>query len=84
MGVSGTGQCLKPGQREFRVHSLHSMLLDFIVLQEGIHLLTSCVNALQEFLGAPLPESVTIVEVGPRDGLQNEKQTVFYYATLTA
>ena len=35
-----------------------------------------CMRDLQEFLGARLPESVTIVEVGPRDGLQNEKQTV--------
>ena len=30
----------------------------------------------QEFLGRPLPSSVTIVEVGPRDGLQNEAQKV--------
>lgn len=30
----------------------------------------------QEFLGRPLPESVTIVEVGPRDGLQNEATKV--------
>lgn len=29
-----------------------------------------------EFLGRPLPSSVTIVEVGPRDGLQNEKTPV--------
>ncbi|CAL5222544.1 g4922 [Coccomyxa viridis] len=29
-----------------------------------------------DFLGARLPDSVTIVEVGPRDGLQNEKQTI--------
>lgn len=29
-----------------------------------------------EFLGRPLPDSVTIVEVGPRDGLQNEKTPV--------
>ena len=34
-----------------------------------------CIPA-QEFLGASLPDKVTIVEVGPRDGLQNEKQTV--------
>lgn len=31
---------------------------------------------LQEFLGHSLPPSVTIVEVGPRDGLQNEKEKV--------
>lgn len=30
----------------------------------------------QELLGRPLPASVTIVEVGPRDGLQNEKNKV--------
>jgi len=82
--VSCTGQCLKPGQREFRVHSLYSMLLEFSLLQEGTHLLTSCMTVSQEFLGTPLPESVTIVEVGPRDGLQNEKDTVFHCATLTA
>ncbi len=35
-----------------------------------------CELILQDFLGARLPDSVTIVEVGPRDGLQNEKQTV--------
>ncbi|KAI7844544.1 hypothetical protein COHA_001902 [Chlorella ohadii] len=29
-----------------------------------------------EFLGRALPSSVTIVEVGPRDGLQNEKNKV--------
>ena len=39
-----------------------------------------CVRNLQEFLGAPLPQSVTIVEVGPRDGLQNEKQTVLFHS----
>ena len=32
--------------------------------------------AAQEFLGRPLPASIKIVEVGPRDGLQNEKQLV--------
>lgn len=32
--------------------------------------------AVQEFLGRPLPPSVTLVEVGPRDGLQNEKTNV--------
>ncbi|PSC73867.1 Hydroxymethylglutaryl-mitochondrial isoform B [Micractinium conductrix] len=32
--------------------------------------------AAPEFLGRPLPSSVTIVEVGPRDGLQNEAQKV--------
>lgn len=31
---------------------------------------------LQEYIGRFLPSSVTIVEVGPRDGLQNEKQTI--------
>lgn len=36
----------------------------------------NCADAAQDFLGASLPENVTIVEVGPRDGLQNEKQTV--------
>lgn len=29
-----------------------------------------------DFLGSELPSNVTIVEVGPRDGLQNEKQAV--------
>jgi len=29
-----------------------------------------------EFLGRPLPPSVTVVEVGPRDGLQNEASQV--------
>ncbi len=35
-----------------------------------------CPFSLQEFLGRALPSSVTIVEVGPRDGLQNEKDKV--------
>lgn len=30
----------------------------------------------ETFLGSELPASVTIVEVGPRDGLQNEKEAV--------
>ncbi len=30
----------------------------------------------ETFLGSELPNSVTIVEVGPRDGLQNEKEAV--------
>lgn len=38
--------------------------------------LTLHLAPLQEFLGRPLPSTVTIVEVGPRDGLQNEKQNV--------
>ena len=43
-----------------------------------------CVGHMQDFLGATLPESVTVVEVGPRDGLQNEKQTVVYSVSLAA
>ncbi|KAI3433464.1 hypothetical protein D9Q98_003277 [Chlorella vulgaris] len=38
--------------------------------------LRSLSTAAPEFLGRPLPSSVTIVEVGPRDGLQNEAQKV--------
>ena len=30
----------------------------------------------KDFLGIELPKEVRIVEVGPRDGLQNEKDTV--------
>lgn len=37
----------------------------------------TCLHFLQNsLLGHPLPESVTIVEVGPRDGLQNEANKV--------
>ena len=43
-----------------------------------------CVGYMQDFLGATLPESVTIVEVGPRDGLQNEKRTVLDLISLAA
>ena len=35
---------------------------------------------LQEFLGRQLPSAVTIVEVGPRDGLQNEPSKVGWAA----
>ena len=35
---------------------------------------TALPSNLQELLGRALPSSVTIVEVGPRDGLQNEKE----------
>lgn len=43
------------------------------LLQAGLR---SFSTAAPEFLGRPLPASVTIVEVGPRDGLQNEPEKV--------
>jgi hydroxymethylglutaryl-CoA lyase len=41
------------------------------ILQAGTRQLSTV-----SFLGKSLPESVTIVDVGPRDGLQNEKQMI--------
>lgn len=37
---------------------------------------STCDLQVTEFAGTSLPADVTIVEVGPRDGLQNEKDTV--------
>lgn len=39
-------------------------------------LFTASTGHQEAFLGSDLPRSVTIVEVGPRDGLQNEKEAI--------
>ena len=37
---------------------------------------TVCSSSIPSFLGRSLPRKVRIVEVGPRDGLQNEKKFI--------
>ncbi|CAK0749215.1 hypothetical protein CVIRNUC_001893 [Coccomyxa viridis] len=51
-------------------------LLTLLRASLGRRALGSGASQVKEFLGASLPDKVTIVEVGPRDGLQNEKQTI--------
>ncbi len=81
---------LKPSKswRYFSVGTVSSMPDTDSCRSRKFHLKMSTAHLLlgnlQDFLGAKLPESVTIVEVGPRDGLQNEKQTVLLLISLAA
>lgn len=66
-GESATRRCL-PSRRRGGPHNCR--------LAPALHRCLRLLLSLQEFLGRPLPASVTIVEVGPRDGLQNEPEKV--------
>jgi hypothetical protein len=57
----------------------HGVNKIFKILQEShdsiLHTTTRQLSTIP-FLGRSLPETVTIVDVGPRDGLQNETQKI--------